>query len=127
MASAVNMVAAQRLTWCLCSRCKQPIELSCDVLASSQFQENPDIKPTFFKPVGCQYCRQTGYSGRIALIEVITVNDEIRKLILTNTEMSKIKGLALQNNMKTLRQVGLMRASEGITSIEEVLRVTKAD
>ncbi len=127
VASAVNMVAAQRLARRLCSRCKKPVEINADMLKRAQFIPSPENKPTFYKPVGCSYCRQTGYSGRLALLEVLEVNEEIRKLILTNADTSNIKQQAIKDGLKTLRQVGLERAAEGITSLEEILRVTKSD
>ena len=126
VASAVNVIAAQRLARRLCSRCKEPFEINPDMLERAQFIPS-DIKPNFCKPVGCRYCRQTGYSGRLALLEVLEVTEEIRKLILTNVDTSDIKKQALKDGLITLRQVGLARVAEGITSLEEVLRVTKAD
>ncbi len=128
IASAINMVVAQRLARRLCNRCKKPVEIDSDVLERAEFRPGAnDEPPTFYKPVGCQYCRNTGYSGRTALLEVLAVSDSIRHLILSSTDTTKVKKQALEENMLTLRQVGLMRAAEGITSLEEVLRVTSAD
>jgi len=126
VASAVNVIAAQRLARRLCSRCKEPFEINPDMLERAQFIPS-DTKPNFCKPVGCRYCRQTGYSGRLALLEVLEVTEGIRKLILTNVDTSDIKKQALKDGLITLRQAGLARVAEGITSLEEVLRVTKAD
>ena len=127
VASAINLVVAQRLTRRLCNRCKEAMEINSETLTNAQFVSSMDAKPTFFKPVGCRYCRQTGYSGRLALLEVLEVSEELRKLILTNADTSSIKHQALNDGLKTLRQVGLERVAEGITSLQEILRVTKAD
>ncbi len=127
VASAINLVVAQRLARRLCSRCKEAIEIDSETLSRAQFVSSPDTKSAFCKPVGCRYCRQTGYSGRLALLEVLEVSDKIRKLILTKSDTTNIKQQALNDGLETLRQVGLARAAEGITSLEEVLRVTKAD
>jgi len=126
VASAVNVIAAQRLARRLCNRCKEPFEINPDILERAQFIPS-DTKPNFCKPVGCRYCRQTGYSGRLALLEVLEVGEEIRRLILTNVDTADIKKQALKDGLVTLRQAGLARVAEGITSLEEVLRVTKAD
>ena len=127
IASAVNLIAAQRLGRRLCMRCKRRVTVTADVLERAQFPFDLVAEPTFFGPHGCQYCRQTGYTGRLAFIEVLIVTDEIRRLVLTNTEAPKIKVLALQQGMLSLRRSGLLRAAQGVTSVEEVLRVTGAD
>ncbi len=127
IASAVNLIAAQRLGRRLCTRCKRHVTVTADVLERAQFPFDLVAEPTFFGPNGCQYCRQTGYTGRLAFIEVLIVTDEIRRLILANTEAPKIKALALQQGMASLRRSGLLRAAQGVTSVEEVLRVTGAD
>jgi len=127
VASAINLVVAQRLARRLCNRCKEPIEIDSETLTRAQFTPSPDTKPAFHKPVGCRYCRQTGYSGRLALLEVLEVSEELRRLILTKSDTSNIKRQALNDGLETLRQVGLSRAAEGITSLEEILRVTKSD
>jgi type IV pilus assembly protein PilB len=127
LASAVHMIAAQRLGRRLCNRCKKRVTLDKAVLERAQF---PDLDPAtceFCGPVGCQYCRQTGYSGRLGFLEVLTVNDNIRHLVLSNTEAPKIKAFALKDGMVSLRKSALLRVAQGVTSIEEVLRVTSAD
>jgi len=127
IASAVNLIAAQRLGRRLCMRCKQRVTVARDVLERAQFPFDQVAEPTFFGPSGCQYCRQTGYTGRLAFIEVLLMTDAIRTLVLANTEAPKIKEAALQQGMVSLRRSGLLRAAQGVTSVEEVLRVTGAD
>lgn len=127
IASAVIMIAAQRLGRRLCQRCRKRINVENDVLHRAQFPAAYPGEATFYAPVGCQFCRQTGYAGRLAFIEALTVTEEIRRLVLSNTEAPRIKALALEQGMISLRQAALMRAAEGLTSIEEALRVTGHD
>lgn len=127
IASAVNAVAAQRLCRRLCTRCKKKVVIDPKVLERAQYRARPGVEANFCAPVGCQYCRNTGYAGRLALIEVLTVSDAVRRVILTNREALHVKQLALSEGMQSLRQCGLARAAEGLTSLEEVLRVTAAD
>ena len=127
LASAVRLVAAQRLARRLCVRCRRPITIEQKVLDRAQYKPSPGIQPAFHTGVGCQYCRQTGYAGRLALIEVLRASDDLRRMIMTNSDAGKIKEVAMQQGMLSLRQVGLLRAAEGLTSLEEVLRVTVAD
>ena len=126
-ASAIRLVAAQRLVRKLCSRCKKPMTLDPDLLERSQFRRDCVEEVAFHSPVGCPYCRNTGYSGRIALIELISVDEELRKMIIANADANIMKKEAINNGMQTLRQVGLRRAAQGDTSLEEVLRVTATD
>ncbi len=126
IASAVNLVAAQRLCRRLCTRCKRSTTIEASVLERAQYRPGGG-EVNFCAPAGCQYCRTTGYSGRLALIEVLTVSDALRRMILTNREAMNVKELALSEGMQSLRQCGLARAAEGLTSLEEVLRVTAAD
>lgn len=127
IASAVNVVAAQRLCRRLCTRCKKSVTIDAGVLERAQYRARPGVEVNFCGPAGCQYCRNTGYAGRLALIEVLTVSETMRRLILTNREAMHVKQLALSEGMQSLRQCGLARAAEGLTSLEEVLRVTAAD
>jgi type IV pilus assembly protein PilB len=126
--TAINLVVAQRLVRRLCERCKQPTDVDAAVLKRAQYRGPTNgEEENFHQPVGCPYCRQTGYSGRLALLEVLPVTDELRKLMLSNADAHQIKQQALTQDMETLRQSGLRRAMEGITSLQEVLRVTAAD
>jgi type IV pilus assembly protein PilB len=127
LASAVHMIAAQRLGRRLCNRCKKRVTLDKAVLERAQFPEIDLTRCEFCGPVGCQYCRRTGYAGRLAFLEVLTVNESIRHLVLTNTEAPAIKAHALRDGMVSLRQSALQRVMQGVTSVEDVLRVTSAD
>jgi type IV pilus assembly protein PilB len=126
-ASAINLVVAQRLVRRLCDRCKESAKIDAAILKRAQYRGVLDGSEQFHKPVGCPYCRQTGYAGRMALLEALPVTDEMRRLMLSNGDAPQIKQLALSQEMETLRQAGLRRVVEGSTSLQEVLRVTAAD
>ena len=84
--------------------------------------ESGDL-PTLFRPVGCGACGKTGYHGRFAIHEVLTVNEDVERLIVERGHSEDIKKLAVAQGMMTLRQAGLIQAVNGLTSIEEVFRV----
>lgn len=126
VSSAVNIILAQRLARRLCERCKKEVEISEEVLQRAQYKGDPS-EATFYSPQGCVYCRQTGYRGRVAIIEVLPVTEELRRMVHEGADSNELKKVAISNGMQTLRQVGLIRVSEGITSLEEILRVTQAD
>ena len=84
-------------------------------------------KVTVYKPAGCSTCNNTGYKGRVGLFEVMQIRDDIKKLILSKAQSSEIKKKAKEQGMTTLRQSGLIKIKEGVTSIEEVLRETIRD
>ena len=78
----------------------------------------------FYQPVGCPKCNNVGYKGRGGIMEILLVDELLRKTILNNTEADAIAKIAIQNGMRTLREAGLERVREGLTTIEEVMRVT---
>ncbi len=81
----------------------------------------------FFRPVGCPACLNNGYRGRLAIYELLPINDEIRQLILKSSDSNAIKKAAVEHGMDTLRDAGAKKVLEGITSVEEVMRVTRED
>lgn len=127
VASSVNLVMAQRLARRICLNCREPAEISPQALV--EVGVPPEAIGTFqpFRGVGCPECGGSGYRGRIALYEVMTCHEEIRDLILAGASASEIKKTAMAMGMKTLRQAGITKMQEGITTIEEVMRVTMAD
>jgi len=127
IASAVHLVVAQRLLRRLCDKCKKQIEIDQKTLEEMQYKLDADNPPTFYEPKGCQYCRNTGYSGRLAIMEIIAVTNAIKELILKRASATEIKKIALDEGMQTLRMSGLKRVASGITSFDEVLRVTSSD
>lgn len=128
LTSTVNGILAQRLVRKLCPLCKQayhpPAELVED-LQLRRFVPTGDI--VFYKPVGCSLCSDMGYRGRLAIIEFLPMTDPIRKLIMTHAEAGVIQKLAIAEGMSTMYENGLVKVAQGITTLEEVLRVTTAE
>jgi len=121
--SALDCVVAQRLARKLCDKCKQPYQPSFDDLAALRFAQPGDPQPTLYKPTGCTACSNTGYRGRIALHEVMTVSEDIERLAVARASSAEIGRLAIEQGMTTLRQDGWAKALQGLTSIDEILRV----
>jgi len=110
----------------LCTVCKQPYEPSDAQLAELNLtREEVDAGGgVFYEPQGCPECTQSGYSGRAAIHEMLEVNDTVRRLVMQREDASTIKHEAIENGMKTMRDDGALKVLSGITSIEEVVRVT---
>jgi type IV pilus assembly protein PilB len=125
--SALDCVVAQRLARRLCDRCKETYEHDADDLAALGFMHGADLDgaepPVVHRAVGCNHCSGTGYRGRIALHEVMTVTEEIERLAVARASSAEIGRLAREQGMLTLRQDGWAKVRLGLTSIEEVLRV----
>lgn len=113
------MVAAQRLVRILCPNCKEAYEPTEDVVKYLKVK-----KDLIFKAKGCEQCRYTGYKGRIAIFELIPIDDDIRTLITNRASAKEIKDVAKKKGYLTLWDSGIRKVEDGITSIEEVLRVT---
>lgn len=125
-ASSLAGVVAQRLVRKLCEKCKEPYQISSDELLTliSDFPVEPGIKSlVLYKTKGCIHCNNTGYRGRIGVFELLAVSDNIRKLILKRASAVEIKKMAMDEGMLTLRMEGLLKIKNGITSLEEILRV----
>jgi len=118
VASAVECVIAQRLARRLCASCKKPTSVPGAVVGVG------DVTVDVFDAVGCPRCRQQGYRGRLGLFEVMTVNDEIRSLIVQRAPAGEIARLAISQGMLTLHDDGLAKVRAGETSLAEVARVT---
>ncbi len=127
VASSVNLILAQRLVRVICSGCKSPVELPPQ--AFIDIGANRDDVSTFhsFRGVGCPACSGSGYRGRLALYEVMPIGDELRELILNGASAAELKRAAIESGMITLRQSGIQKLREGVTTIEEVVRVTIGD
>jgi len=125
LSSTVNGILAQRLVRKLCPHCKEghpaPPELVTE-LNLSRYQPEGDI--TLFKPVGCASCGGVGYRGRLAIIEFLRMTDPLRKLIMAHEEAGEIHKLAVAEGMRTMYEDGLNKVVQGVTTLEEVLRVT---
>ena len=125
--SSVNLILAQRLVRKICSECKEPCEVSPQALVEMGMSPEEAESTVGYKGAGCDRCNGTGYKGRIALYEVLPLRDDLKELILEGGSSAELKRAAIENGMKSLRQSGLHKIREGVTTPEEVLRVTAAD
>ena len=123
-ASTVEGVLAQRLVRRLCAKCKVPFHPT-DSDVPDDFPR--PLPEKLFKPGACRDCRETGYSGRVGIFELMTTNDSIRQLCIERASSTQIRHVALKHGLITLRQCGYGRVIEGITSVDEIARITKGD
>ncbi|PKQ28659.1 MAG: type II secretion system protein GspE [Candidatus Anoxymicrobium japonicum] len=125
IASAVDSVVSQRLARRLCVHCREETTYDAEYLEKIGFPVGDENKITVFKadPGGCFYCNNTGFRGRIGIYEVLGVDEEIEKLVVNMSTAREIGTLAREHGMVTLRGDGFSKVAQGITSIEEVLRV----
>lgn len=122
--SALDCIVAQRLARKLCSRCKEPMVEEPEMLAALPFALDPDQpRPLLYRPNGCVSCSNTGYRGRLAIHEVMTVTEEIERLAVARASSAEIGRLAREQGMLTLREDGWEKVKQGLTSVEEILRV----
>lgn len=124
VASSLNLVCAQRLVRRVCTNCK--VEDDVPPPALEQIGFTPDLAKTVKpkKGTGCEKCNKTGYKGRVGLYEVMEITDELRELILVGASALELRRKAIEEGMITLRGSGLRKITEGVTTIEEVLRET---
>ena len=124
VASSVRVVVAQRLARKVCQNCREPYRL--DETSLVQYGHTPLGLGacTVYKGKGCATCHGTGMKGRVALYEVLPITPEIRGLVLNSTFASEIQDVASKQGMKTLREAGLLKVLQGVTTVEEILRVT---
>ncbi len=128
LTSTVNGILAQRLVRKLCPECKQRYTPSQDIIEGMRLRRfAPAGEIVLYKPVGCPSCGGLGYCGRLAIIEFLPMTDPLRKLIMAHEEAGAIQRLAIEEGMTTMYENGLVKALQGITSLEEVLRVTSAE
>ncbi len=124
LSSSLVMTQAQRLFRRLCPFCKQQTNLPEKTLRLNHLDPDKFKEVTFFNAKGCPKCSGLGYKGRGALMEILLLNDEIKAKILQTAEASALREVAIRNGMRTLRDTGLTKVAEGITTIDEILRVT---
>jgi type II secretory ATPase GspE/PulE/Tfp pilus assembly ATPase PilB-like protein len=127
VASSVEAVLAQRLVRTICRDCKVPEEVHDDYLLRIGYPSDRLHEARFWKGAGCESCRQLGYTGRQGIYELLLLNEQIRPLILQRAAASTVAQKAIELGMKTLRNDGWDKARRGITTIEEVLRVTQSE
>ena len=124
VASSMNLVVAQRLVRKLCPNCKKKVEKSTDLL--KEFNLDPNIH-SLSETVGCPACNFSGFKGRIAIYEVLPLFEKLKELIFERASAAEIKKIARMEGMKTLRESGITKVLEGVTTLEEVIRVTDKD
>jgi general secretion pathway protein E len=125
LTSTVNGILAQRLVRKLCPVCKEGTIAAPEIVKDLRLQRfAPDGDIVLYKPVGCSACAGMGYRGRLAIIEFLPMTDPIRKLIMAHEEAGAIQKLAIAEGMQTLYENGLVKVIQGITTLEEVMRVT---
>jgi type IV pilus assembly protein PilB len=127
VSASVILILAQRLCRKICEHCKEPLEIPREVLVESGFLAEEAAEVKCFRGAGCNACGGSGYKGRIALYEVMPVREELKEMIIKGATATDLKKRAIELGMKTLRMSGLTKVREGVTSLEEVLRVTFAD
>ncbi len=125
--ASVNLILAQRLVRKICRECAQPIPVEPGVLHALGMTPDQVKTAKLFKGAGCRTCGNTGYKGRISLYEVMHFSPELKELVLQGASVAELKAAAIRNRMRTLRMAGIAKVLEGITTIEEVSRVTAAD
>ncbi|RMA97748.1 GspE/PulE family protein [Hydrogenothermus marinus] len=126
IASSLEGVIAQRLVRRICENCKTEVKPSEEEKEFIKKHLNIDKDFNLYKGKGCEKCLNTGYKGRIAIYEILKIDEDLRSLISKNTDSKIIRDYALKNEMRTLLQDGLRKAINGITTVEEVLQVAKS-
>jgi len=127
VASSVEAVMAQRLVRTICIHCKTPQKVDRQYLTKIGFPAAQIDVTDFFKGVGCEECRQLGYQGRTGIHELMAMSEGIRPLVMNRAPATTISAMARQDGMRTLREDGWRKVRMGITTLEEVLRVTQTE
>jgi type IV pilus assembly protein PilB len=124
IASAVSLIIAQRLARRLCNNCKKPADIPKEALFEEGFKEEELAGLKVYKPVGCDQCDK-GYKGRVGIYQVMPVSDEMSRIIMQGGNAIDLADQAQKEGINDLRQSGLLKVKQGVTSLEEVNRVTK--
>lgn len=123
ISSAVDCVVAQRLARRLCRECREEYVPSREALEKAKFPVTGDELPKLYKARGCNKCNNTGYKGRVGVYEALVVSEAIERLTVDRATSDEIQRVAVEEGMMTLRQDGIEKARQGMTSVEEVMRV----
>jgi len=123
VSSALDAVLAQRLARRLCAKCKQPYDVSEEALRTARWPTSLPRPEVLYRAVGCSACSKTGYKGRLALHEVMAVTEDIERLTIERASGETIGRTAAAQGMQSLRDDGLVKVAEGVTSLEEIFRV----
>ena len=125
IASTVNGILAQRLVRRLCQDCRQPYPVMPEVAHELRLRTwQPDGELVLYHPGGCERCDNSGYRGRLAIVEFLVMSDDLRRLVMSHSQARQIEERALQEGMRTMYDDGIRKALEGLTTVEEILRVT---
>jgi general secretion pathway protein E len=125
LTSTINGITAQRLVRTVCEHCREPIEVLPEIVEQFSLERYTGGGPvSLYHGPGCEHCGGTGYRGRTSILEVLDMTDPIRRLVLRRSEAQEIKQAAIEQGMTTMHQDGLAKALSGITTLDEVLRVT---
>ncbi|MES2949194.1 MAG: type II secretion system ATPase GspE [Pseudomonadota bacterium] len=128
LTSTVNGILAQRLVRTLCNHCRQAHPALPEVVEEMQLKRYTAAEPVMlYRPVGCEECGGTGYSGRVSIVELLVMTDTIRSMIMRRVTSGEVKQQAVADGMQTMYENGLSKAVAGVTTIEEVLRVTREE
>ena len=123
ISSSLLMACAQRLVRKLCPHCKEVFQVPAIAIQRWGMKPEDVADNVFYRGRGCSRCKETGYRGRMPILEVVTVSNEMKQQILLNSSAQVLKELALQEGMKTLRMAGLEKAKAGLTALDEVFRM----
>lgn len=123
VASSVVMLCAQRLARKICLKCRKPIEIPEDFLKKIGFTG----KANFYTAAGCKYCNNTGFYGRIAILEAVIIDDELRDMIIEKKSIDYIKKYAQEKGMKTLRDDAFLKVQQELTTLDEAIRITSEE
>jgi type IV pilus assembly protein PilB len=127
VSSSLLMICAQRLLRKICPHCKEAFKVPTDVTSRLGLSNEDVSANTYYRGRGCSRCKETGFLGRLAILEVLSITNAIREQILHDTSAKVLKDLALKEGLKTLRLAGLEKAKAGLTSLDEVLRVSGSE
>ena len=122
ISAAINQILAQRLVRRVCPKCRTPYEPPRPLRKSLERMGYP--MDTFFKGAGCKRCRNTGYSGRVGVHELLIIDDRIRDAVVAEASVTELRRIGMENGMVTLRKDGFRKVREGLTTVEEVIQIT---
>jgi len=121
VSSSLIMVCAQRLCRKICVKCRKPVEVPAEFLEKIGFKD----KAVFYRADGCKYCNNTGFFGRIAMLEALMIDDVLRDMIMRKSSLDEIRKYATEKcGMRILRDDGFLKVTEGQTTLDEALRIT---
>jgi len=125
VASSLVMLCAQRLCRKICTKCAKPVDVPKDFLAKIGYKDEGTV---FYNSEGCKYCNNTGFYGRVAILEAVMIDDNIREMIIKRKSLDDIKNYAVERgNVRFLRDDAFLKVKHGLTSLEEVLRITSEE